>query len=492
MTIKKRLKISYIAMLVMPIILILFTGGILRSLYLEPNTSFPAFFQRLPEMISIEEYNFSNLINEQIIKNPELILDINYLKDLEKHTPYPECGLIVLKNEETIYITEKFDTVEYVSMFAKQDAGPILKEDKQHRKYPIMLFKWNFKLDNSDIGTIILLFDWREASKGMIFGGVLFTIFVIIIIVLTNGILTYHVSKSIIDPLNMLKSAATKIKNGELDSEIIYNHNDEIKEVVDSFEQMRKKLKESLENQIKYEENRRELISNISHDLRTPITAIKGYIEGIRDGVADSPEKIKKYMNTISVKADVLEHLIEELFLFSKLDLKKVQFDLKEIDLISFIKDCLQELHFDYKNITINYNFNDISSAVILADPNHLKRVISNIVDNADKYNDKDKTIINVRISEKNDNFYKVEIKDNGRGISEESLPYIFERLYREDFSRNTDKKGSGLGLSITRQIIEGHGGKIRAESEPGKGTAIIIELRKIIKKNGKEKNINN
>ncbi len=251
-------------------------------------------------------------------------------------------------------------------------------------------------------------------------------------------------------------------------------------EVVDSFEQMRKKLKSSLNNQIKYEENRRELISNISHDLRTPINAIKGYIEGIRDGVADSPEKIEKYMNTISLKEDALEHLIEELFLFSKLDLKKVQFDFKEINLVSFFKDCLEELNFDYKDLHINYDFKDSGTAIVSADPSHLKRVISNIIDNADKYNDKDKKIINARIRKKDSNFYRLEIEDNGRGISKENLPYIFDRLYRADLSRTTDKKGSGIGLSIAKQIIEGHNGKILAKSEPGKGTTIIIELKRI------------
>ncbi len=485
MTIKKRLKRSYIVMLVMPILLIILTSGILKVFYIEPNEKFFSFNEHMPEMTTMKEYNFYSLINEQIIENPDLFFDIDFIKNLENNAPFPECGLIILKDEELIYITDQFNTPEYISIYAKPDAKPIDPEHKQYRKYPKILFKWNFNLENESIGTIILLFDWREAAKGLIWFGGLFIIIVILAIILTNGVLTYKVSKSIIDPLNLLKSAATKIKNGELDSEIVYNHNDEIREVVDSFEQMRKKLKESLINQIKYEENRRELISNISHDLRTPITAIKGYIEGIRDGVADSPEKIKKYMDTISAKADVLEHLIEELFLFSKLDLKKVQFDLIEIDLISFMKDCLEELHFDYKNITINYNFNAISIAVILADPNHLKRVISNIVDNANKYNDKDKTIINARINEKNDNFYQIEIEDNGRGISKESIPYIFDRLYREDFSRNTDKKGSGLGLSIARQIIEGHGGKIYAKSVLGKGTTIIIELMIMDKKNG-------
>ena len=484
MTIKKRLKRSYIAMLVMPIILIILTGGILKSFNLEPDENISSFYEDLPMVTSIEEFNFYTLINKQIIDDPDLFLDIDFIKSLENQTPYSECGLIILRNEEIVYISEQFNTAEYILTFAKPNAEPEDYSDKHLRKRPILLFRWNFKLSNGDIGTTILLFDMHRAARGLILMGILFVVVVILIIILTNGVLTYHVSKSIIDPLNVLKSAALKIKNGELDSEIVYKQKDEIGEVVDSFEQMRKKLKSSLNNQIKYEENRKELISNISHDLRTPITAIKGYIEGIRDGVADSPEKIEKYMNTISLKADALEHLIEELFLFSKLDLKKVQFDFKEINLVSFFKDCLEELNFDYKDLHINYDFKDSGTAIVSADPSHLKRVISNIIDNADKYNDKDKKIINARIRKKDSNFYQLEIEDNGRGISKENLPYIFDRLYRADLSRTMDKKGSGIGLSIAKQIIEGHNGKILAKSEPGKGTTIIIELKRINKEN--------
>lgn len=478
MTIKKRLKLSYIAMLLLPILFIIIAGGFIKSVYLDRDNNFSVFFNHAPELISENQYKFTTAVNQQITDNPELVFDMDYLKELETSLPYDECGLIILRNKEIIYITEAFNKDEFKSLYAKPDAAP-LPESKESKKLPVILFKWNFRLENNDTGTIILLFNWYELSRKFVRNGVFFIILVILIIIVVNGVLTYYVSKSIIDPLNVLKSAAIKIKDGELNSEIKYRYNDEFKEVMTAFEQMRIKLKESLNNQIIYEENRKELISNISHDLRTPITAIKGYIEGLRDGVADSPEKIRKYIETILIKADILEHLIEELFLFSKLDLKKVQFNFKKINLNSFLIDCLTELKFDYKNMEINYNFNNIENAEISGDPNHLKRVISNIVNNADKYNDKEKTVIHVEVLEKDKSFYTVKLKDNGPGILEENIDYIFNRMYREDLSRNSDKKGSGLGLSIAKQIIEGHNGRIRAESTLHEGTTIIIELRK-------------
>ena len=127
---------------------------------------------------------------------------------------------------------------------------------------------------------------------------------------------------------------------------------------------MRARLKKSIKVQLQYEENRKELISNISHDLKTPITAIKGYIEGIRDGVADTPEKTNKYINTIYTKATDVDKLIDELFLYSKLDLNKFAFNFTKVNVYQYIEDCIEELYFPltkekyYNKSTIQHMWN--------------------------------------------------------------------------------------------------------------------------------------
>ncbi len=136
----------------------------------------------------------------------------------------------------------------------------------------------------------------------------------LVILVVTNSVLTYLVSRSIIRPLNRLKKAAEEIKEGNLDFSVESASRDEIGQLSNAFEEMRHQLKVSIERQLRFEENRKELISNISHDLKTPITAIKGYVEGIQDGVADTPDKMDKYVRTIYAKADSMDHMIDELF----------------------------------------------------------------------------------------------------------------------------------------------------------------------------------
>jgi signal transduction histidine kinase len=232
--------------------------------------------------------------------------------------------------------------------------------------------------------------------------------------------------------------------------------------------------------QLQYEENRKELISNISHDLKTPITAIKGYVEGIKDGIADTPEKMDRYINTIYSKSCDMDNLINELFLFSKLDLKKVNFDFRSIDITAYLKDCIEELKFDLEKRKINLNYNHIKKNIdVIADAQKLKRVIMNIIENSIKYMNKDNGKIDIILSEE-EAFTVIEVRDNGKGISNKALPFIFDRFYRGDSYRNTSNGGSGLGLAIAKQIIEEHGGQIWVQSEVNEGTSIFFTLKKV------------
>lgn len=297
----------------------------------------------------------------------------------------------------------------------------------------------------------------------------------------TNGLLSYFVSKSIIKPLKELSLATNKISEGYLDFEIKPTRNDEIGKLAQNFEQMRKNLKESSELQKKYEENRKELLANISHDLKTPITSIKGYVEGIIDGVANSPKRMERYIQTIYHKANDMDALIDELFLYSKLDLKRIPFTFEEVNINNYLKDIIEEQQFDIQEagVKISYFGMDKSQEITLIDRDQLKRAITNIIQNSIKFMDKKLKQIDVQLRE-DDTHLTVIITDNGKGISNDAIPFIFDRFYRADPSRNRDTGGSGLGLAIVKRIVEEHGGEIWAESIIGERTSIFFTLKKV------------
>lgn len=247
-----------------------------------------------------------------------------------------------------------------------------------------------------------------------------------------------------------------------------------------NFEDMRLRLKESAEESLEAEKQNRILISNISHDLKTPITAIKGYVEGILDGVADTPEKVDKYMRTIYSKAIDMDRLINELTLYAKIDTNRIPYDFKRMKAADYFDDCIEEigLGLETEHIGLSY-FNYAGDEVeIIADPEQLKRVINNIIGNSIKYMDKEHGLINIRVKDAGD-FIQIEIEDNGKGIAQKDLPYIFDRFYRTDASRNSATGGSGIGLSIVKKIVEDHGGKIWATSKEFTGTVMYFVIRK-------------
>jgi len=329
------------------------------------------------------------------------------------------------------------------------------------------------------MGSIFFLVKMEGYKKMFQKSSAFLILFSLIILVIVTGIFTYWMSRSFIKPLKELEKAANEIKKGNLDYTLNINSKDEIGEVSHSFEEMRLRLKNSLEMQQQYEENRKELISNISHDLKTPITSIKGYIEGIKDGIADTPEKMDKYVNTIYTKANYMDSLINDLFLFSKLDLNKITFKFQLVDMISYLKDCVEEIKFEVDDLSIGLSLNVPEKSILVnIDVQQLKRTILNIVENSIKYKTDGKLEIDIILEEDTENVI-IEIRDNGKGIPKESLPYIFDRFYRADTSRETIIGGSGLGLAITKKIIEEHKGTIWAQSTQNKGTSIFFSLKK-------------
>lgn len=306
---------------------------------------------------------------------------------------------------------------------------------------------------------------------------------IIMIMVLIAGLLTRWIAKGVFYPINELSIGMNQIADGNFEYKLDVDKVDgDVALLFKNYEDMRYKLKESVDESISNEEKNRELITNISHDLKTPITAIKGYVEGIMDGVADSPEKMDKYIKTIYNKANDMDRLINELTIYSRIDNNRIPYTFLRINIADYFNDCIEEIgvELESKGIELNYQNFVPNDARVIADPEQLKRVINNIISNSVKYMDaeKEKCIINIRVLDDVD-AVKVEIEDNGRGISSKDLPNIFDRFFRSDSSRNSSKGGSGIGLSIVKKIIEDHGGYIYATSKEGEGTCMHFVLRK-------------
>ena len=301
-----------------------------------------------------------------------------------------------------------------------------------------------------------------------------------IILVFTALSVGLWIYRSIAVPMVKLKKATQNIKEGNLDFVLEVEGKDEFSQLCQDFEEMRKRLKESTEEKILMDKENKELISNISHDLKTPITAVKGYVEGIMDGVADTPEKMDRYVRTIYNKTNEMDHLINELTFYSKIDTNRIPYTFSKLNVEDYFSDCAEELGLEMETrgielVYANYVEKDVQ---VIADGEQIRRVIHNIVSNAIKYLEKPKGIIQLRVKDVGD-FIQVEIEDNGKGIAAKDLPYIFDRFYRTDVSRNSSKGGSGIGLSIVKKIMEDHGGKVWATSRLGIGTIMYFVLRK-------------
>ena len=303
---------------------------------------------------------------------------------------------------------------------------------------------------------------------------------VILIMAMTCSFLMAWIYRSILSPIETLKKATQNIRDGNLDFEVEIEDNDEIGELCADFEEMRLRLKESTEEKVSFDSQNKELISNISHDLKTPITAVKGYVEGIMDGVANTPEKMDRYIRTIYNKANEMDRLINELTFYSKIDTNRIPYTFSKIHIADYFDDCVEELNLelDAQHVDLTY-FNYLEDdPIVIADAEQIKRVINNIVSNSIKYMDKSHKVINIRLRDVGD-FVQVEIEDNGKGIATKDLTKIFDRFYRTDASRNSTRGGSGIGLSIVKKILEDHGGKVWATSKEGVGTTMYFVLRK-------------
>lgn len=423
-----------------------------------------------------------NEIKLCLLKAPERLEDMTYIRKLDAELGLKYSFLALRKGEKFIFCdspdelaTVKNSLPKFGIYSTDMDGGIYVGGDA-----PFLVKQQDFYFSDGEEGTIFILTSLDTIVPQIKSSGIQFLISFLVIICLTALSLTYWIYYSIIKPLNVLRFATNRIKEGDLDYSVASENNDEIGELCQDFEEMRIRLKELIEKRLKEEEDSKELISNISHDLKTPLTAIKGYAEGLIDGVAVTPDKREKYLKTIYMKAVDMTSLVDELSFYSKIDCNSVSYSFSKINVTEYFNDCIEELSLDMEVKHIEFEFiNRIDPKVtVIADAEQLKRVINNIIGNSVKYLDKVTGKITITLVEFEE-CIQVEIADNGKGIDKKDLPYIFDRFYRADASRNSKKGGSGLGLAIVKKIIKEHGGHVWALSEIEKGTTIGFTLMK-------------
>lgn len=489
MKLKTRIIISFFIITLVPLI---FTGVALYGFsnyqlkaiekqYGIENPTYESLANTAKMISSMTRHTF-NTLKERAETNPESFEDMQFLESVNTELATKYSYLLIRLGEKITYEgQEKLNPVIVENLpqygdFAGSSEGSVYFINEAN----VLVRQVDFELKEKTHGSAFIITNSVQSVPQLQVLAKNMVMTVVIILVFTGLGLSLWIYRGVITPLSKLKQATQNIKDGNLDFTLDPEGVDEISELCQDFEDMRQRLKDSAEEKVAFDKENKELISNISHDLKTPITAVKGYVEGIMDGVADTPEKMDKYIRTIYNKANDMDRLINELTFYSKIDTNRIPYTFSKIHVSDYFDDCAEEvgLELESKSVELAY-FNYVDQdAVVIADAEQIKRVINNIISNSLKYMNKAKGFINMRVKDVGD-FIQVEIEDNGKGIAAKDLPNIFDRFYRTDASRNSSRGGSGIGLSIVKKVIEDHGGKVWATSKENTGTVMYFVLRK-------------
>ena len=291
----------------------------------------------------------------------------------------------------------------------------------------------------------------------------------IVVILLLNTLFTRYQLKKLLQPVDALARAAGRIEAGNFTQAIDYQGRDEFAPVCDAFNRMQEHLLAEQEKSAAYERARTDLVAGISHDLRTPLTSVKGYIKGLRDGVAQTPERQRQYLEVAYRKACDMDVLLQRLFYFSRMETGNLPLFREEADLGEFVArfaaETRPELEQAGGEITLELSAGPHPASF---DPEQMCRVLTNLKDNALRYSGADRPVLSLAVERQGERT-RIRFADNGQGVPETDLPRLFDQFWRADQARSSrNGEGSGLGLYIARYIVEAHGGTIAARNENG------------------------
>ena len=485
-----RLKIAFVIILVFPIILLVMSYGMFGKSQLETieknygidMDGYKNWFDTTMVMDKISKKTQEEI--QQAIQNGKFEEDyLDYVDQLNEKQSKIYSYLVVYDRDKFTYIgipdSMSSNILVGLPVISEEDElwnnGILSGDTEKYLVYP------NYVAHKDGTwGIVYLLAETNRMLPEVQDYLVSFRIMSLVIIALMVVCLIIWADKCFFAPMRKLRKAMKTITEGNLACEVKEDYEEELGGLCRDFENMRIHLKEAIDDKMRYDRDTKELISNISHDLKTPLTTIKGYVEGILDGVADSPDKMDRYLKTVYNKANDMERLIGELTLYSKIDTNEIPYNFIKINVKAYFDDCAEEIRteLESRNFVLTYLNYVPDDVCLIADPEQLYRVINNIISNSIKYNNKARGVINIRVREEKE-YIHLEIEDNGQGVSPEEAGRIFERFYRTDASRNSRTGGSGIGLSIVKKIVEAHGGTIWAVSNKNVGLTMHILLRK-------------
>ena len=485
MKLKTRLIISFCLILFVPIILGYVLLGSFRVIQMNQMGSMYSIngnYEYFTNSMPLLNYYISTEVEQAKVwvEDGEDLLDAGNLKKLNEKANSNNCFILIREGEEIIFDGSEGDvlTAEDLPRYGQNgsDVNVIVYLSDTSTA---VLRQLDFTSDGRELTLFLVTTSDRvlpEVKKLALDLG----ISIIIILVLTAIILIGWTYQGVVPQLRYLVRCTEEIREGTLDRPIEFHGNNEISELARALEEMRKRLQADALEKIDNEQEQKALISNIAHDLKTPITAVKGYAEGILDGVASTPEKKEAYLRTICNKANEMNSLINELSLYSKIDTNRIPYNFQRLNANQYFRDCAEEIGIDLENQQVSFNYYSYvePDVEIIGDPEQLERVIHNIVGNSVKYQGNEPLRIQLRMKDVGD-FVQIELEDNGMGIAAKDLPYIFDRMFRADASRNSKTGGSGIGLSIVKKIVEDHGGNIWATSKEHMGTCMYFVIRK-------------
>lgn len=318
------------------------------------------------------------------------------------------------------------------------------------------------------VGAIIMLSPYPDFGQQFNYIYQL-TLLSLVLVLAVTFIATYLFSRNISRSIEAISKNARQIANGDFTSRVTIDGSGEMADLSKSMNYMAMELE-------KLEDMRKDFIANISHDFRSPLTSIKGFIQAMLDGTIPV-DRQEKYLNIVLDETDRLTKLTNDILLLTKMENNTIQSDMTDFDLHNVIRKIL--LQFEQKIIDKKIDFTlliDRHELFVHADINQIQRVVTNLVDNAIKFCTESDTIV-IETSIVSRHKVEISIKDSGPGISEKDIKYIWDRFHKADRSRGKDKKGIGLGLSIVREIIKAHDEEINVYSQEGKGTTFVFTL---------------
>lgn len=489
MKLRTKMKVAFVIMSIMPIVLCAIAiafilqrevNSIKKTYGITGEFSVSDIYAPSAILGGITEKTYRD-IREVVEEDKDIFNDRKFIDELSNALKNKFSYLIVVKEKNIVYSSAPYTTAQLQELLPTPQVVQNLGNTGIYKggSYQCLVKAISFTDSSHSQMGVYIITPMRQIIPE--FRKLMIEAFIIIIevIVFTGFILYFWINRSFVKPIDRLRLGTRNIKNGNLDFEIRATTKDELGDLCNDFEDMRIKLKNSKDEKEKADIEEKELIRNISHDLKTPLTSIKGYVEGLIDGIATTKEKQDKYLATIANKVSDMDRLIDELTLFSRLDTNRIPYDFVKINVKDYFDDCVSELKLDMvaQDIELRYTFSGNSNIEMMADPNQFKRVINNIISNSVKYKASDRPCkIEVSVVDESD-YIHILIADNGVGIAMKDLSRIFDRFYRTDESRTSPQSGSGIGLAIVKKIIEDHKGRIWVDSLENHGTTFHINL---------------